>query len=149
MNFAWNNRGSEEQALSQENQFQDQQQETLRALMAVSVVAGRPMVRQAQRRVRQRSLQMTARRKQLRERFGLAILGISLVWLMMTPMIWGSYRQIVDYSQSLGWRHCTDMECQVTYLTCWLLPVTLVTLLIGFLRSRTTRSERKMDSFIR
>ncbi len=148
MNFAWNEHPSEEPAPF-ETQFQEQQQETLRALLAVSVVADRPMVRQTQRRVRQRSFQMTARRQQLRQRFGLAILGFSLVWLMMTPMIWGSYSQTVGFIQTLGWRHCADTECQVMYLTCWLLPITLVTVVIGLLRSRSTKSSRKRDSFVR
>ncbi len=127
----------------------ESQAEMLQALRAVSVVAERPMVRQAQRRVRQRSLEMHARRRQLRQRIGMSLLGFSLVWLLMTPLIWGSYSQIVAFSLSLGWRHCTDIECQVTYLTCWLLPITLVTLVIGLLRSRSTKSSRKLDSFVR
>ena len=148
MNLGWQS-SSSGTASASAGQFEAQQEEMLQALRAINVVADRPMVRQAQRRVRQRSLEIFARRRQLRERIGMSLLGFSLVWLLMTPVIWGSYNQIVTLSQSLGWRHCADAECQVMYLTCWLLPITLVTLVIGLLRSRSTKSSRKLDSFVR
>ena len=126
-----------------EQQRQERQQETIAALLSVSVVADRTLVRQTQLRVQQRALEMTARRKQIRQRIGLTILACSLVWLLLTPVVWGGF------NQTAGWRHFTDSEFQVIYLTGWLLPITLVTLVMGFLRSRVHKSTRRMDSFVR
>ena len=126
-----------------EQQRQERQQETIAALLSVSVVADRTLVRQTQLRVQQRALEMTARRKQIRQRIGLTILACWLVWLLLTPVVWGGF------NQTAGWRHFTDSEFQVIYLTGWLLPITLVTLVMGFLRSRVHKSTRRMDSFVR
>ena len=128
---------------AQKEILQNEHAELIATLLSVSVVADRPLVRQTQRRVRQRSLEMTARRKQVQQRIGLTALAVSLVWLLLTPVVWGGY------SQTIGWQHFADSEFQVIYLTAWLLPITLVTLMIGFLRSRSERPGRKMDSFVR
>lgn len=138
--------------MSQDPQFQEnalsanreeQQKEAIASLLSVSIVADRTLVRQVQRRVRERAFEMTARRRQIRQRIGLTILASSLVWLLLTPVVWGGF------SQTIGWRHFTDSEFQVMYLTGWLLPVTLVTLVVGFLRARTHRPARRIDSFVR
>lgn len=120
-----------------------QQHEMIAALLSVNVVADRTLVRQTQRRVRERSLEMAARRKQVRQKTGLVILAFSLLWLLLTPIVWG------DFSQSAGWQHFTESEFQVMYLTGWLLPVTLVTLVIGFLRVRRQGPSRRLDWLVR
>ncbi len=124
-------------------QSSEQQQQMLAALQSVSVVADHTLVRQVQRRVRERSLGMVERRKLVRQRIGLTLLACSLVWLLLTPILWGGY------SQSVGWRHFTDSEFQVMYLTGLLLPITLVTLVVAFLRARSQKTERKLTSFVR
>ncbi|HEX4022278.1 MAG TPA: hypothetical protein VHX63_14130 [Acidobacteriaceae bacterium] len=124
-------------------QQEKQQQETIAALLSVSVVADRTLVRQTQRRVRARALEMVARRKQIRRRIGLTILAVSLVWLLMTPIVWGGF------DQTISWQHFTDSEYQVIYLTGWLLPITLVTLVVGFMRARSQKTTRKLDSLVR
>lgn len=124
-------------------QQEEWQKKTIAALLSVSIVAERTLVRHVQRRVQERALEMTARRKQVRQRIGLAILASSLVWLLLTPVVWGGF------NQTAGWRHFTDAEFQVMYLTGWLLPITLVTLVVGFLRGRTHKSTRRMNSFVR
>ncbi len=121
----------------------EQQQQMLAALQSVSVVADHRLVRQVQRRVRERSLGMVERRKLVRQRVGLTLLACSLVWLLLTPIFWGGY------SQSVGWRHFADSEFQVMYLTGLLLPITLVTLVVAFLRARSQKTERKLTSFVR
>jgi len=124
-------------------QQRDQQRETIAALLSVSVVAEHSLVRHTQRRVHQRALEMAARRKQIRQRIGWTILAFSLVWLLLTPVVWGGF------SLAAGWRDFTESEFQVIYLTGWLLPVTLVTLVLGFLRARSQKSTQRLDSFVR
>jgi hypothetical protein len=107
------------------------------ALCSAHVAAGRTLVRRTQRRVKARCDQMEERRKQVRQRIGLALLASSAILLLLTPALWGSY------SQSAGWRHFADADLQVMYWTAWLLPITLITLVIAFLRAHTQRPERK------
>lgn len=129
----------------------DTQQDTQRiasiparaAFNAGSVVAGHGLVRRAQRRVQARCDQIEERHRQLRQRVGLALLATSAILLLLTPAIWGSY------SQSAGWRHFADADFQVMYWTAWLLPVTLLTLVVGFLRTRTQRPERRRLHIVR
>ncbi|HUZ03949.1 MAG TPA: hypothetical protein VMU62_01230 [Acidobacteriaceae bacterium] len=121
----------------------ERHQEMRSALHSVSIVADRALVRQVQRRVRERSLGMVERRKLVRQRIGMTLLACSLVWLLLTPILWGGY------SQSVGWRHFADSEFQVMYLTGLLLPITLVTLVVAFLRTRSQKTERKLTSFVR
>ncbi len=122
---------------------QDQQENIVAALRSVSVVANRALVRQTQRRVRERSLGLAARRQQVRQRIGLTLLAFSLMWLLLTPIVWGGY------SQSAGWQHFADSEFQMVYWTGWLLPITLVTLVVAFLRARLKKSTRGLVSLVR
>lgn len=115
------------------------QKEVALLLAPVHVVADRDLVLQTQRRVRARSLEMAARRKQLRQRAGLAILVLSLVCLLLTPVLWGWFNQSAD-----AWRNFTESEYQVIYITGLLLPVTLFTLLVAFLRTDRQKSTRKL-----
>jgi hypothetical protein len=113
------------------------------ALSSVNVVAGHSLVRRAQRRVQARCDQIDERHRQVRQRIGLALLATSAILLLLTPAIWGGY------SQSAGWRHFADADFQVMYWTAWLLPITLITLVVGFLRVRTQRPERKRLHLVR
>ena len=113
------------------------------SLDSMSVVAEHSLVRRAQRRVQARCDQIDERRRQVRQRIGLALLTVSAILLLLTPAIWGGY------SQSAGWRHFADADFQVMYWTAWLLPVTLITLVVGFLRVRTQRPERKRLHLVR
>ena len=113
------------------------------AFSSVNVVAGHSLVRRAQRRVQARCDQIDERHRQVRQRIGLALLATSAILLLLTPAIWGGY------SQSAGWRHFADADFQVMYWTAWLLPITLITLVVGFLRVRTQRPERKRLHLVR
>ena len=118
--------------------------EAMRAsLDGMNVVAGHRLVRRAQRRVQARCDQIDERHRQVRRRIGLALLASSAILLLLTPAIWGSY------SQSAGWRHFADADFQVMYWTAWLLPVTLITLVVGFWRARAQRPERKRLHLVR
>ncbi|MGC9291640.1 MAG: hypothetical protein ACP5EP_02820 [Acidobacteriaceae bacterium] len=134
---------TEEAARVQRVQREEQEREMVAALLSVSVVADCTLVRHTQRRVRERALEMAARRKQVRQKIGLTILAISLLWLLLTPIVWGGF------NQTTGWRNFTESEFQVIYLTGWLLPITLVTLVIGFLRARSQRASRRLDWLVR
>ena len=113
------------------------------ALSSANVVAGHSLVRRTQRRVQARCDQIDERHRQVRQRIGLALLATSAILLLLTPAIWGGY------SQSAGWRHFADADFQVMYWTAWLLPITLITLVVGFLRVRTQRPERKRLHLVR
>jgi fatty acid desaturase len=109
------------------------------ALMSVGAVADSSMVRRAQRRVREQALEMADRRRRARHAIGLAILGFSLLLLVLTPVIWGGFH----FEE--GWQHFTDSETQFMVVIAWLFPVTLAGLLLALLRVRGDRGTRRID----
>lgn len=109
------------------------------ALLAVGGVAGRALVCRTQRRVRQETIEMMERRQRARHGIGLAILGFSLLLLVLTPVVWSGAQL------HLGWQHFSDSEMQCVYMIGWLFPVTLAGLVLGFLRTRASGGPRRID----
>jgi len=116
-----------------------QEQEFAAALSCVGGVADRTTVCRAQRRVREQAMEIAERRQRVRHGIGLAILGFSLLLLVMTPVIWSGFH----FEQ--GWQHFADSEMQSMYMIGWLFPVTLIALVLGFLRMRAQRGTRRID----
>ncbi len=116
-----------------------QEQDFSAALLAVGGVADRATVCRAQRRVREHAMEMVERRQRARHGIGLAILGFSLLLLVLTPVVWSG----VHFEQ--GWQHFGDSEMQSMFMIGWLFPVTLVGLVLGFLRMRAGRGTRRID----
>lgn len=109
------------------------------ALLAVGGVAGRALVCRTQRRIRQETMEMTERRQRTRHGIGLAILGFSLLLLVLTPVVWSGAQL------HAGWQHFSDSEMQCVYMIGWLFPVTLAGLVLGFLRTRASGGSRRID----
>lgn len=109
------------------------------ALLAVGGVAGRALVCRTQRRVRQETIEMMERRQRARHGIGLAILGFSLLLLVLTPVVWSGTQL------HLGWQHFSDSEMQSVYMIGWLFPVTITGLVLGFLRTRASGGPRRID----
>lgn len=116
-----------------------QEQDFANALLSVGAVADRAMVCRTQRRVREQAIEMMERRQRARHAIGLAILGFSLLLLVLTPVVWSG----VHFEQ--GWRHFADSEMQSMYMIGWLFPVTMVGLVLGCLRMRGGRGTRRID----
>lgn len=108
------------------------------ALQSVGAVAGRAMVCRTQRLVREQAIEAAAHRNRVRRAVGLAILGFSLLLLVLTPVVWS----IIHLAS--GW-HFTDVESQSMYVLGWLFPVTLAGLVLAFLRTRIGRGTRRID----
>lgn len=103
-------------------------------LPSIGAVADRPMVLQAKRRVRERAMEMATQRRRARQAVGLAILGFSLLLLVLTPVLWGGVRM------EEGWQHFADSEMQAVYVVGWLFPTTIAGLVIGLMRTRSSRA---------
>ena len=116
-----------------------QEQDFANALLSVGGVADRVMVSRAQRRVREHCIDMTEQRQRARHAIGLAILGFSLLLLVLTPVVWGGFH-LAD-----GWRYFTDSDMQSMYMIGWLFPVTLIALVLGCIRMRAGRGTRRID----
>jgi hypothetical protein len=109
------------------------------ALLSVGGVADPSMVCRTQRLVREHAMEIAERRRRARHGIGLAILGFSLLLLVLTPVIWGGFH-LED-----GWQDFTDFDTQSTYMVVWLFPVTLVGLVLGCIRMRAGRGTRRID----
>lgn len=116
-----------------------QEQDFSEALLAVGGVADRVTVCRAQRRVREQAMEIVERRQRAKHGIGLAILGFSLLLLVLTPVVWSG----VHFAQ--GWQHFADSEMQSMFMIGWLFPVTLAGLILGFLRMRAVRGTRRID----
>ena len=119
--------------------FSAEEQEFAAALLAVGGVADRAMVCRAHRLVRQRAIEIAERRRRARHGIGLTILGFSLLLLVLTPVFWSGLQMLVDP------QNFPASELQFVYVIAWLFPVTLVTLFLVFLRTRTTGGARRID----
>ncbi len=109
-----------------------QERDFAAALLAVGGVADRTMVCRVQRNVREQAIQMAERRQRLRHSIGLTILGFSLLLLVLTPVFY-------------SWAHLEDgpgFEMQFVYLIGWLFPVTMMALILVFMRARTGDGRR-------
>jgi hypothetical protein len=115
-----------------------QEKDFAAALLSVGGVADRAMVCRTQRRVREQALEIAERRRRARHGIGLTILAFSLLLLVLTPVVWSGFHL------QQGWDF-TDFETQSMYVIGWLFPVTLVALLLGCLRMRTSRGTRRID----
>jgi hypothetical protein len=111
------------------------------ALLSVGGVADPSMVCRTQRLVREHAMEIAERRRRARHGIGLAILGFSLLLLVLTPVIWGGLHLELDD----GWQDFTDFDIQSTYMVVWLFPVTLVGLVLGCIRMRAGRGTRRID----
>ena len=109
-----------------------QEQDFAAALLAVGGVANRAMVCRVQRNVREQAIEITERRQRLRHSIGLTILGFSLLLLVLTPVIYSC----VHLEEGI------DIEMQFVYLIGWLFPVTLMALILVFMRSRSGDARR-------
>ncbi len=114
------------------------------ALLSVGGVADRAMVSRAQRRVRERMLEIEERRRRARHGIGLAILGFSLLLLALTPVLWSGFHMQLEE----GWRGFTRVDMQSMYMIGWLFPVTMVGIILGCLRMRAGRGVRRIDQRI-
>ena len=108
------------------------EQDFAAALLAVGGVADRAMVCRVQRNVREQALEMTERRQRLRHSIGLTILGFSLLLLVLTPVFYSC----VHLEDS------PDFEMQFVYLIGWLFPITLMALILVFMRARTSDARK-------
>lgn len=115
-----------------------QEQDFASALLSVGAVADRALVCRTQRRVREQATEIAEQRQRVRHAVGLAILGFSLLLLVLTPVIWSSFHLASD-------RSFTDFESQSLYVIGWLFPVTLIGLILAFLRMRAGRGSRRID----
>lgn len=109
-----------------------QEQNFAAAFLSVGGVADRAMVCRVQRNVREQAIQMAERRQRLRHSIGLTILGFSLMLLLLTPVLY-------------SWAHMdgdASFEMQYVYVIGWLFPVTLATLVLALMRSRTGDTRR-------
>ncbi|MHB8389485.1 MAG: hypothetical protein ACYDBH_07885 [Acidobacteriaceae bacterium] len=108
-----------------------QEQEFVAALLTVGGVADRAMVCRVQRCVRERAMEMVERRQRLRHSVGLTILGFSLLLLVLTPVVWS----LVHLE--------SESEMQFAYLIGCLFPVTLMALVLVFMRTRAGGDARR------
>ncbi len=115
-----------------------QERDFAAALLSVGGVADRAMVCRTQRRVREQALEIAERRRRARHGIGLTILGFSLLLLVLTPVVWSGFHLQQDWDFA-------DFEMQSMYVIGWLFPVTLVALVLGCLRMRTSRGARRID----
>jgi peptidoglycan biosynthesis protein MviN/MurJ (putative lipid II flippase) len=118
--------------------FDLEEQDFAAALLSVGAVADAVMVCRTQRRVREQSMEAAELRQRLRHAIGLAILGFSLLLLVLTPVVWSSFHL------ARGWDFA-DVESQSMYVIGWLFPVTLVGLVLACLRMRAGRGTRRID----
>lgn len=119
--------------------FSAEEQEFATALLAVGGVADRAMVCRAQRRVREQAVDIAERRRRTRRGIGITMLGFSLLLLVLTPVFWSGMQMLVDP------QNFPASELQFVYVIAWLFPVTLVTLFLVFLRTRTGSGTRRID----
>lgn len=111
------------------------------AMLSVGGVADRAMVCRTQRLVREHAMEIAERRRRARHGIGLAILGFSLLLLVLTPVIWGGVHMELED----GWQSLADIDMQSVSMIFWLFPVTLVGLVLGCIRMRTGRGSRRID----
>ncbi len=108
-----------------------EEQDFAAALLAVGGVADRAMVCRVQRCVREQAMEMMERRQRLRHSIGLTILGFSLLLLVLTPVVWS----LVHLD--------SESEMQFAYLIGCLFPVTLIALVLVFMRARAGGDTRR------
>lgn len=123
------------------NEFDFAERDFAAALLVVGGVADRATVCRTQRRVREQAIEIAERRRRVRHGIGLAILGFSLLLLVLTPVIWGG----VHLLEQEGWSGFADFDMQSMYVIGWIFPVTVVALVLGCMRSRTGRGTRRID----
>jgi hypothetical protein len=111
------------------------------ALLSVGAVADRAMVTRTLRRVRTEALVIEERRQRTRRAVGVAILGFSLLLLVLTPVLWGGFHAQLDE----GWSAFTAVDLQQMYVIAWLFPVTMAGLIMAFAGARRLRSGRRSD----
>lgn len=111
------------------------------ALLSVGAVADRAMVSRTLRRVRTEAIALEERRQRIRRALGLAILGFSLLLLVLTPVLWSGFHTQLDE----GWSAFTTVDLQLLYVIAWLFPVTMAALVIAFVGARRVRSGRRSD----
>ena len=111
--------------------FSAEEQEFATALLAVGGVA--------QRLVREQAVEISERRRRTRHGIGITILGFSLLSLVLTPVFWSGMQMLLDP------QNFPASELQFVYVIAWLFPVTLVTLFLVFLRTRTGSGTRRID----
>lgn len=119
--------------------FSAEEQEFAAALLTVGGVADRAMVCRAQRLVREQAVEISERRRRLRHGIGITILGFSLLLLVLTPVFWSGMQMLLDPE------NFPASELQFVYVIAWLFPVTLVTLVLIFLRTRNGGGPRRID----
>lgn len=114
------------------------EQDFAAALLSVGAVADREMVCRTQRRLREQAMEIAEQRKRARHAIGLAILGFSLLLLLLTPVIWSSFHL------AKGW-DVKDFETLFMCTLGWLFPVTLIGLVLALPRMRGGRGARRLD----
>lgn len=119
--------------------FSAEEREFATALLAVGGVADRSMVCRAQRLVREQAVEIAERHRRVRHGIGITILGFSLLFLVLTPVIWSGMQMLLDP------QNFPASELQFVYVIAWLFPVTLVTLFLVFLRTRNGGGTRRID----
>lgn len=119
--------------------FSPEEREFATALLSVGGVADSVMVCRAQRMVRERAAEIAERRRRARHGIGITILGFSLLLLVLTPVFWSGMQMLVDPA------NFPASELQFVYVIAWLFPITLVSLFLVFLRTRTGGGARRID----
>lgn len=111
------------------------------SLLTIGGVADRAMVARTLRRVRERKLEIAERRCRARKAIGVAILGLSLLLLVLTPVTWSAvHMQLQD-----GWQDFAGVDMQSMYVLGWIFPVTIAGLVLALLGVRARRSARRTD----
>lgn len=114
------------------------EQDFAAALLSVGAVADREMVCRTQRRLREQAMEIAEQRKRARRAVGLAILGFSLLLLLLTPVVYTSFHL------AKGW-DIKDFETLFMCTLGWLFPVTLIGLVLALPRMRGGRGTRHLD----
>lgn len=117
------------------------EREIAAVLSMVGGVADRATVCRTQRRVRERAAEMAERKRRARQGIGLAILCLSLLLLVLTPVLWVGVHLLRDQ----GWSGFASSEMQCMYVIGWLFPVTAVGSALGCMRVRAGRKVRRVE----
>lgn len=112
-----------------------------KSLLTIGGVADRAMVARTLRLVRERKMEIAERRQRARKGIGVAILGFSLLSLILTPVFWSVFHLQFDD----GWQGFSGVDMQSMTMLGWIFPVTIFALVLAGLGLRSRRGARRTD----